>query len=151
MISLREDTSQPGNPFPGGTVRLSRCADGSLRSMKRRLSTFLLWLLIALLPLNAAATRLTCCWPSGAAGTEECEQHRAARQQADAATTKHGAPAGERCAHCSLCCAPTPALQQAAIVIPFVATLAHTVARAEPRYTSRTPDRLDRPPKSFLS
>jgi hypothetical protein len=125
--------------------------DASLIDMKRSFSTLVLWLLIAILPLNAAATRFACCWPTGEEATSECEQHRGMTKQGDAPMAKHRAAMGERCSHCSLCCAPTPALQQNAIAVPFNSTIAHAEASTEPHHSSCTRDRLDRPPKSFLS
>lgn len=119
--------------------------------MKHRFSTFALWLLIAILPLNAVAMRFGCCWSSSEEVKIECEQHHGKAQLGEAPIVKHRALIGERCSHCSLCCAPTPTLPHDAITMPTASANAHAEAGSDLHHSSRIRDRLDRPPKSFLS
>ncbi|WP_147954087.1 hypothetical protein [Massilia sp. YMA4] len=119
--------------------------------MKRTFSTFILWLLIAILPLNASATRLACCWPAGDDAASECEQHRNMTRAGDTALAKHRAPVGERCSHCSLCCAPAPALQRHVVALTIVLNIERVESRSQARHSSRTRDRLERPPKLFFA
>jgi hypothetical protein len=127
-------------------------------SCMRLIARFLLWLLIAALPLQGVAAAAMACQDGLRQGTAVSHQMTAAPEYLDAATTAHctddqnhhPASAHGKCSQCASCCtgaAAPPAMDKA--VTP--ADLPTTVfAAPEPAMTIHVPATLERPPRQSI-
>lgn len=118
----------------------------------RILVRFLLWILIAALPLQGSAFAFMPCGNVEAprASVQHCEEMASAAQAAaqdEQQTCGHAAGAHEKCSHCAICTAGTAAPPAIPSVV-FPATfsiMAYTAA--EPAMIAHIPATPKRPPR----
>ncbi len=127
--------------------------------MHRIVKTFMLWLLLAALPLQgfAAAMQLSCAPMSHhvAAPAAAHEHHgaalHAAAQPAPADHAAMTAHAGSSCSACAACCLGALALPAGAIATPVYSTSLPAVATSLPRIADFIPGGPERPPKPVIA
>jgi hypothetical protein len=114
--------------------------------MNRVLVRYLLWILIAALPLQgfAAAIR-TCCGPAHAAAA--VVDHADHADHAHMAGHAHGK--ASTCSNCASCCLGAAALPSNPVLTPVFATASAVVLAPAPWVTGYIPDGLERPPRPF--
>ena len=116
--------------------------------MNRVLVRFLLWLLIAALPLQGIAAAVkTCCGQTHAASAQAQAHHGG--DCAEAGAKVHDQCTGASCGACASCCLGVAALPAPLVFIPvFFATPAIESAPATP-VSGFIPGGLERPPRQF--
>jgi hypothetical protein len=119
--------------------------------MNRVLVRYLLWVLIAALPLQGFAAAIkTCCGSSHANAAYSIDQqavHDHAPGHSHMAAHAHGKCS--TCSHCASCCLGAAALPSTPVFTPVFLTAPAVVLAPAPWVTGYIPDGLERPPRPF--
>ena len=161
------DLPSVGRPRLRATHRRSDAAwNGILKKMTRILKTFLLWLLIAALPLQgfAAAVQASCGPMAHHDQAETAMSVQSHHHEGDgatdsvkvAATKSSGDSAGAKhkssfCSTCATCCVGAVAPPSVSVLPPIYSSSVPAISAPSPLVTGFIPSGLERPPKRITA
>jgi hypothetical protein len=131
--------------------------------MNRVLVRYLLWILIAALPLQGFAAAVNiCCGQTRAVAAHSIDEtdlhHMHSAGDVDMEKAGHSAKAGDAahshgkgstCSHCASCCLSAAALPSNPVLAQVFLTSPAVVLAPAPLVTGFIPDGLERPPRAF--
>lgn len=158
-------------PITGSSTLCVRCrkSDSKLEwytyKMNRVFKTFLLWLLLAALPLQGfAAAVQTSCGPMAHHGLSEMAMeplhHHASDNAANSLTVKSAKPSGDSadakqkssfCSACATCCVGAVAPPSVFPLTPVYSSSLAAISTLSPLVTGFIPTGLERPPKRITA